>query len=52
MSIATYGWLVLLCPLVGTMLIGLTCSALPRRVHGMIGTRRSAARSCARSACS
>ena len=35
MSITTYGWLVLLCPLAGAVLIGLTFKALPQRVHGV-----------------
>src|SRR3954447_20638155 len=39
----TYGWLVLLCPLVGSVLIGLTFKALPSRVHGVIGTLAIAA---------
>ena len=38
MSITTYGWLVLLCPLAGAVLIGLTFKALPQRVHGVLGT--------------
>jgi NADH-quinone oxidoreductase subunit L len=38
MSIETLGWLVLLFPLAGTALIGLTFKALPQRVHGVIGT--------------
>jgi NADH-quinone oxidoreductase subunit L len=38
MSIETLGWLVLLFPLAGTALIGLTFKALPQRVHGAIGT--------------
>ena len=38
MSIATYGWLVLIFPLAGAILIGLTFKALPQRVHGVLGT--------------
>ena len=38
MSLETYGWLVLLCPLGGCVLIGLTWRLLPSRVHGSIGT--------------
>jgi NADH-quinone oxidoreductase subunit L len=38
MSLETYGWLVLLFPLAGTVLIGLTFRALPSKVHGYIGT--------------
>jgi NADH-quinone oxidoreductase subunit L len=38
MSIETLGWLVLLFPLAGTILIGLTFRALPDRVHGVLGT--------------
>ena len=37
MSITTYGWLVLIFPLAGAILIGLTFKALPQRVHGVIG---------------
>src|SRR4051794_22635458 len=37
MSIATFGWLVLIFPLAGSILIGLTFKALPSRVHGVIG---------------
>src|ERR1043165_413334 len=39
----TYGWLVLLCPLAGAVLIGLTFRALPSRVHGVLGTLAIAA---------
>ena len=39
----TYGWLVLLCPLAGAVLIGLTFKALPSRIHGIIGTLAIAA---------
>jgi NADH-quinone oxidoreductase subunit L len=38
MSIQTLGWLVLLFPLAGAILIGLTFRLLPRRVHGAVGT--------------
>src|SRR3954454_5928057 len=38
MSIQTLGWLVLLFPLAGALLIGLTFKALPQRVHGVLGT--------------
>jgi NADH-quinone oxidoreductase subunit L len=38
MSIETLGWLVLLFPLAGTVLIALTSKVLPQRVHGAIGT--------------
>jgi NADH-quinone oxidoreductase subunit L len=38
MSLSTYGWLILLFPLGGAVLIGLTFKALPSRVHGIIGT--------------
>src|ERR1700754_57701 len=38
MSLSTYGWLVLIFPLAGSILIGLTFRALPSRVHGVIGT--------------
>ena len=38
MSLTTYGWLVLIFPLAGAVLIGLTFKALPQRVHGAIGT--------------
>ena len=38
MSVHNYGWLVLLLPLAGAVLIGLTFKALPQRVHGIIGT--------------
>ena len=34
MSIATYGWLVLIFPLAGSILIGLTFRLLPQRAHG------------------
>src|SRR4051794_22477021 len=38
MSLETYGWLVLLFPLAGTVLIALTFRALPGKLHGYIGT--------------
>ncbi len=38
MSLETYGWLVLLFPLGGTVLIALTFRALPSKLHGWIGT--------------
>ena len=38
MSLEAYGWLILLCPLAGTVLIGLTSQILPQKVHGAIGT--------------
>jgi NADH-quinone oxidoreductase subunit L len=37
-SLETLGWLVLLFPLGGTVLIGLTWKLLPWRVHGILGT--------------
>jgi len=37
-SLQTWGWLVLLFPLAGTVLIGLTWRRLPERAHGAIGT--------------
>src|SRR3954463_6192017 len=37
MSITTFGWLVLIFPLAGAVLIGLTFKLLPSRVHGAIG---------------
>ena len=37
MSLSTYGWLVLIFPLAGSILIALTFKALPQRVHGVIG---------------
>jgi len=36
-SLSTYGWLVLIFPLAGSILIALTFKALPQRVHGVIG---------------
>src|SRR3712207_3847080 len=38
MSIETLGWLILLMPLIGATVIGLTFKVLPWRVHGIIGT--------------
>jgi NADH-quinone oxidoreductase subunit L len=38
MSLETYGWLVLLFPLGGAVLIGLTFRLLPSKVHGYLGT--------------
>ena len=38
MSLETYGWLVLLFPLGGAVLIGLTFRLLPSKVHGYVGT--------------
>ena len=38
MSLNTLGWLILLFPLGGCVLIGVTWKALPSRVHGLIGT--------------
>jgi NADH-quinone oxidoreductase subunit L len=38
MSLQTFGWLVLLFPLGGTVLIALTSQVLPSKVHGYIGT--------------
>lgn len=38
MSVQTLGWLVLVLPLAGAVLIGLTFKALPQRLHGVIGT--------------
>jgi NADH-quinone oxidoreductase subunit L len=38
MSIETLAWLVLLFPLAGTVLIGVTFRALPQRLHGVLGT--------------
>ncbi|MFL5830431.1 MAG: proton-conducting transporter membrane subunit, partial [Solirubrobacteraceae bacterium] len=38
MKETTFGWLVLLCPLVGTILISLTWRWLPGRTAGWIGT--------------
>ena len=50
MSATDFGWLVLLFPLVGSIVIGLGCRVLPGRTAGWIGTggdraRRSHARS-------
>jgi NADH-quinone oxidoreductase subunit L len=38
LSINTFGWLVLIFPLAGAILIGLTFKTLPSRLHGVIGT--------------
>jgi NADH-quinone oxidoreductase subunit L len=38
LTITTFGWLVLIFPLAGATIIGLTFKALPQRVHGVIGT--------------
>src|SRR5215213_4353071 len=38
MSLQTYGWLVLLFPLAGCVLIAFTSQVLPQRVHGWLGT--------------
>ena len=38
MSLQTYAWIVLLAPLAGAILIGLTFRVLPWKVHGWIGT--------------
>jgi NADH-quinone oxidoreductase subunit L len=38
MSLETLSWLILLCPLAGTLLIAFTSQVLPQRVHGLIGT--------------
>ena len=38
MSLATYGWLVLLLPLAGSLVIAFTSQVLPSRLHGWIGT--------------
>ena len=38
MSLQTYGWLVLLFPLGGTVLIALTWNVLPWKLHGYLGT--------------
>src|SRR3954465_11547803 len=38
MSLTAYGWLVLIFPLAGAILIGLTFKTLPSRLHGVIGT--------------
>ena len=36
--VATFGWLILLCPLVGTVLIAALHSRLPGRSAGWLGT--------------
>ncbi|MTD44930.1 NADH-quinone oxidoreductase subunit L [Conexibacter sp. W3-3-2] len=38
MNVTDYGWLILLFPLVGSVLIGLTSSKLPGKAAGVIGT--------------
>jgi NADH-quinone oxidoreductase subunit L len=38
MSPTGWAWACLLCPLAGTILIGLTWRALPWRIHGILGT--------------
>src|ERR1700760_2894386 len=38
MSLQTFGWLILIFPLAGAILIGLTFRVLPARAHGVIGT--------------
>ncbi len=38
MSLQTYAWIVLLAPLAGAILIGLTFRVLPSKLHGWIGT--------------
>jgi len=38
MSLETFGWLVLLCPLAGTLLIAFTSQVLPSKAHGYLGT--------------
>ena len=38
MSLTTSGWLILIFPLAGAILIGLTSKLLPSRVHGVLGT--------------
>jgi NADH-quinone oxidoreductase subunit L len=38
MSLETFGWLVLLFPLAGMVLIALTAQVLPTKVHGYLGT--------------
>ena len=43
MSLETLGWLILLFPLAGSVLIGLTFKVLPGKVHGWIGTLAIAA---------
>ena len=43
MSTTTFGWLILLCPLVGTTVIGLLFKRLPARTAGWIGTLAIAA---------
>ncbi|MBV9309259.1 MAG: NADH-quinone oxidoreductase subunit L, partial [Solirubrobacterales bacterium] len=38
MAVTTFGWLVLLCPLVGTVVISLSYRRLPGRLAGWLGT--------------
>src|SRR3954447_15751546 len=38
MSVTGWAWACLLCPLVGTILIGLTWRLMPSRIHGILGT--------------
>ena len=38
MSLQTYGWMVLLFPLAGAILIGLSFKLLPSKAHGYVGT--------------
>ncbi|HZB78069.1 MAG TPA: NADH-quinone oxidoreductase subunit L, partial [Solirubrobacteraceae bacterium] len=38
MSLQAYGWIVLLAPLAGTILIGFTSQVLPAKLHGWLGT--------------
>ena len=38
MSLQTYAWIVLLAPLAGAILIGLTFRVLPSKLHGWLGT--------------
>src|SRR5215203_2612561 len=38
MSLQTYGWIVLLAPLAGAVLIAFTSQVLPSKVHGWLGT--------------
>jgi NADH-quinone oxidoreductase subunit L len=38
MSLQTYGWMVLLFPLGGTVLLALSSQLLPSKLHGAVGT--------------
>src|ERR671911_713678 len=38
MSLQAYGWIVLLAPLAGAVLIGFTSQVLPSKLHGWLGT--------------